>query len=237
MITKVCGIYFSATGNTKKITETVAAQLAKDLGCPMELKDFTAPAARTEVKEFPADTLVVAGSPTYAGKLPNKILPDFQTKLKGNGTPAVAVVTFGNRSFDNSLAELVSVLTAGGFRPVGGFLGSPGRRTSLCGGPGSGRGLRGSRGCPGGEGGASCAFRCGRCCRPLLCPEGHGRSAGQVPEGEAPDRYGEVHEMRKVRPALSGGLHRPAGRFQRPRHLHQVSGLCPRMSGACEVLR
>ena len=46
MITKVCGIYFSATGNTKKITETVAAQLAKDLGCPMELKDFTAPAAR-----------------------------------------------------------------------------------------------------------------------------------------------------------------------------------------------
>ena len=120
MITKVCGIYFSATGNTKKITETVAAQLAKDLGCPMELKDFTAPAARTEVKEFPADTLVVAGSPTYAGKLPNKILPDFQTKLKGNGTPAVAVVTFGNRSFDNSLAELVSVLTAGGFRPVGG---------------------------------------------------------------------------------------------------------------------
>ena len=46
MITKVCGIYFSATGNTKKITETVAAQLAKDLGCPMALKDFTAPAAR-----------------------------------------------------------------------------------------------------------------------------------------------------------------------------------------------
>ena len=120
MITKVCGIYFSATGNTKKITETVAAQLAKDLGCPMELKDITAPAARTEVKEFPADTLVVAGSPTYAGKLPNKILPDFQTKLKGNGTPAVAVVTFGNRSFDNSLAELVSVLTPGCFRPVGG---------------------------------------------------------------------------------------------------------------------
>ena len=120
MITKVCGIYFSATGNTKKITETVTAQLAKNLGCPMELKDFTAPAARAEVKEFPADTLVVVGSPTYAGKLPNKILPDFQTKLKGNGTPAVAVVTFGNRSFDNSLAELVSVLTAGGFRPVAG---------------------------------------------------------------------------------------------------------------------
>ena len=241
MITKVCGIYFSATGNTKKITETVAAQLAKDLGCPMELKDFTAPAARAEVKEFPADTLVVAGSPTYAGKLPNKILPDFQTKLKGNGTPAVAVVTFGNRSFDNSLAELVSVLTAGGFRPVAGaaFACRHAFSDLLAGGRPSAEDLAaaGSRGCPGGEGRPSCTFGCGRCCRALLCPEGHGRSAGQVPEGEAPDRYGEVHEMRKVRPALSGGLHRPAGRFQRPRHLHQVSGLCPRMSGACEVLR
>ena len=120
MITKVCGIYFSATGNTKKITETIAARLAKALGCPVEMQDFTAPAARNEVKEFPADTLVVVGSPTYAGKLPNKILPDFQTKLRGNGTPAVAAVTFGNRSFDNSLAELVSVLAAGGFLPVGG---------------------------------------------------------------------------------------------------------------------
>ena len=45
MITKVCGIYFSATGNTKKITETIAARLAKTLGCPVEMQDFTAPAA------------------------------------------------------------------------------------------------------------------------------------------------------------------------------------------------
>ena len=120
MITKVCGIYFSATGNTKKITETIAARLAKALGCPVEMQDFTAPAARNEVKEFPADTLVVAGSPTYAGKLPNKILPDFQSKLQAAGTPAIAAVTFGNRRFDNSLAELAATLDTNGFQVVAG---------------------------------------------------------------------------------------------------------------------
>ncbi len=68
-----------------------------------------------------ADTdLVVVGTPTYAGKLPNKILPDVQARLHGNGALAVAVVTFGNRSYDNALAELCAVLEADGFHTVAG---------------------------------------------------------------------------------------------------------------------
>ena len=58
------------------------------------------------------------GAPTYAGKLPNKLMPTFQTNLVGNGAVAVAVVLFGNRSYDNSLAELIAILQAGGFRTV-----------------------------------------------------------------------------------------------------------------------
>lgn len=58
------------------------------------------------------------GAPTYAGKLPNKLMPTFQTNLVGNGAVAVAVVFFGNRSYDNSLAELIAILQAGGFRTV-----------------------------------------------------------------------------------------------------------------------
>ena len=119
-ITRVCAVYWSATGNTEKIVRAMGNAAAKALRCPLGELDFTIPAAREAVMEFKAGDLVIVGSPTYAGKLPNKILPDFQSKLKGNGARAVAVVTYGNRSFDNSLAELVSVLTANGFILAGG---------------------------------------------------------------------------------------------------------------------
>ena len=48
-----------------------------------------------------------------------------QSELQGNGALAVAVVTFGNRSYDNSLAELCAVLEADGFHTVaaGAFVG------------------------------------------------------------------------------------------------------------------
>ncbi len=63
--------------------------------------------------------LVVFGMPTYAGKLPNKMLPYVQQQIHGNGALAVGVVTFGNRSYDNSLAELCAGLEAGGFHRGG----------------------------------------------------------------------------------------------------------------------
>ena len=114
-IEKVWALSFSATGTTDKLTCAAAEAAAKKLGVPMEAVGFTRPADREAVRSFGPADLVVVGSPTYAGKLPNKILPDFKEKLVGNGAAAVALVTYGNRSFDNSLAELHAVLTAGGF--------------------------------------------------------------------------------------------------------------------------
>lgn len=122
---KIWAVYYSATGTTAKTVRTAAEALAERLGLPMEERSFTRPGERAEVLAFTAADLVVVGSPTYAGKLPNKLLPDFQEKLRGNGALAVPVVLFGNRSFDNSLAELRAVLEADGFRPVaaGAFVG------------------------------------------------------------------------------------------------------------------
>ncbi len=47
--------------------------------------------------QFAPDELVVFGCPVYAGRLPNKISPDFARCLHGAGTPAVALVTYGGR--------------------------------------------------------------------------------------------------------------------------------------------
>ena len=82
----------------------------------MLVTDFTLPEQRDQVWEFQPDELTVFATPTYAGKLPNKLLPFIRAGFAGNGAPAVALVTFGNRSFDNSLAELCDCLTGDGFR-------------------------------------------------------------------------------------------------------------------------
>lgn len=118
-ITKVSAVYFSATGNTRKMTTTLANALAVSFDVPLEVRDFTLPAARAEQYTFGAEELVVFGMPTYAGKLPNKLLDFVKTGFSGNGALCVPLVTFGNRSFDNSLAELCACLEADGFHTVG----------------------------------------------------------------------------------------------------------------------
>ncbi len=118
-IGKVYAVYFSAVGNTRQVTEEIAKELGEILGCGRETIDFTLPADRAETHEFPENSLVVFGTPTYAGRIPNKVLPFVQTLFKGNGTPALAVVTFGNRNFDSSLTELKQELEKNDFRVFG----------------------------------------------------------------------------------------------------------------------
>ena len=111
-------VYYSATGNTENVARTVGETLAKQLGAGLEAHDYTLPAAREATLSFAAGDLVVAATPVYAGRVPNKLLPYVQEKLEGNGALAVPVVTFGNRNFDNGLAELCHELEAHGFHTV-----------------------------------------------------------------------------------------------------------------------
>ena len=113
-------ISFSPNGNTKEIASRLAAELAASLDyIAIKEIDITPPNSRLESYDFDEEDLVVFGMPTYAGKLPNKILPFIQSGFKGKGVLAVPVVTFGNRSFDNSLAELAYTLCNNGLKIVG----------------------------------------------------------------------------------------------------------------------
>ena len=117
-IKNIKAVFFSPTGNTKQVVEQFAAKLAQKLNVPVEKDDFTLPVAHTETRVYSSDDLVIFGVPTYAGRIPNKVLPFVQNLFKGNQTRAVAVVTFGNRSFDNSLSELHSELEKNNFSVV-----------------------------------------------------------------------------------------------------------------------
>ena len=115
-VNKVNSICFSPTGSTKAVTEHIAHQVAEALDVPCDIIDFTLPEARTNKYSFQPDELVVFGVPTYAGRIPNKILPFVQTLFEGKETPAVCVVTYGNRNYDSSLTELVQEMTGDGFK-------------------------------------------------------------------------------------------------------------------------
>lgn len=124
-IGQVWSVYFSATGTTAKVVGAVAGAMGARLGTEVRTLDFTLPGAREAAARFGPEDAVVFGVPTYAGRVPNVLLPYLREKLEGNGALAVPVVLYGNRNFDDSLIELRDLLSAAGFHPfaAGGFVG------------------------------------------------------------------------------------------------------------------
>lgn len=116
-IKRVWKIYFSPTGTTAKVTSTVADCLAASCGVEAHTYDFTLPSSRSTFPELNEKDLVILGCPTYAGRLPNLLLPYLGTMV-GGGASAIPIVTFGNRAFDNSLAELAAVMENADFRTI-----------------------------------------------------------------------------------------------------------------------
>ena len=117
-IRRVIAAYFSPTGNTEKLAKAMAQAIGDAAGLQPEFIDFTRPEAREKKHEFADDDLLIIGLPVYAGRLPNKILPFVQDNLKGNGTLSLPFVCFGNRAFDDGIAELVYEQKNDGFIPA-----------------------------------------------------------------------------------------------------------------------
>lgn len=108
-------MYFSGTGTTKKTVDRIAHRLAEALGTDCEVYDYTLPAARRQELTIPSGDVAVVGCPTYAGRVPNLLMPYLRDMVHGEGALAVPVVLFGNRNYDDALMELSQLLTADGF--------------------------------------------------------------------------------------------------------------------------
>ena len=123
-INKIRAVYFSPTGTTRKITTATAKGLAKRLKARFEEYDFTLPKARMRTLQFSDSDLVVFGTPVYAGRVPNILLPYLNT-IQGNGALAVPIVLFGNRDYDDALIELRDILENNGLHTIaaGAFVG------------------------------------------------------------------------------------------------------------------
>ena len=114
---KVC--YFSPTGGTLQVAKHFAVFLAEILQVEVEYHSYTLLKEREEMPTFDADDIIVWATPVYAGRIPNKTLDYVRNALKGDGNMSIALVTFGNRAYDNALAELVGLMEDGGMHPMG----------------------------------------------------------------------------------------------------------------------
>lgn len=117
---RVWAVYFSGTGTTEKVVTRMAKIAAEDLGAEYKTFCFNLPKDREGSCPSGPGDLVIFGTPVYAGRVPNLLLPYIRDKVKGNGALAVPVSLFGNRNFDDGLIELRNVLEADGFHTVAG---------------------------------------------------------------------------------------------------------------------
>ena len=115
---RVCAAYFSPCGNVETAAAAIGRSAANVLGLPFESIDFTLPAARTGDIAFGPEDLVILGTPVYAGRVPNKLMPFIRDHIHGNGALCVPVVCFGNRAFDDALAELYMLARDNGFTVI-----------------------------------------------------------------------------------------------------------------------
>jgi len=109
-------IYFSPTKTTKKVVENIAQGIEVDT---VHQLDLTMPETRTQEFEELHDELAIIGTPVYAGRVPIDAVHRLQ-RLKANGTPAVVIVLYGNREYEDALLELKDLAVEAGFKPVAG---------------------------------------------------------------------------------------------------------------------
>ena len=109
-------VFFSPTETTARIVDAIAQGID-----PVDINriDLTPPGARCQAVVQLGDELTVIGTPVYAGRVPAEAVRRLQ-RIKGDDTPAVVVVVYGNREYEDALLELKDTVAALGFRPVAG---------------------------------------------------------------------------------------------------------------------
>lgn len=108
---RVYELYFSPTGGTKKVADILASALSDEV----EVCDFT---VRVKQAQIEANDLCVIAVPSFGGRVP-ALAAERLKNMKGNGAKAVLVCVYGNRAYEDTLAELQDVATNAGFSVIG----------------------------------------------------------------------------------------------------------------------
>ena len=114
-------VCFSPTRPTRAVLRCIAEGLEAET---VQSVDFSLPEDRARQLPPFRDELVLLGVPVYAGRVPLDAA-EYLSTLTASQTPAVLVVVYGNRAYDDALRELSDIASGAGFVPLaaGAFVG------------------------------------------------------------------------------------------------------------------
>jgi len=115
-VSKIKLIYFSPTGTTQKVLESIAKGITIE---DVEHINLTLPDVTQQTIQSFSGELVILGAPVYGGRLPVDAVKRFK-QLKASKTLAILIVVYGNREFEDALLELKNLAIELGFYPVAG---------------------------------------------------------------------------------------------------------------------
>ena len=109
-------LYFSPTGTTRKVIRAIAEGLGADK--PKQI-DLTSPLSRTGRGRRIRGGLTIIGAPVYTGRVALEAVRGLK-RFKAKDAPAVIVVVYGNREYEDALLELRNIAVDSGFTPIAG---------------------------------------------------------------------------------------------------------------------
>lgn len=107
-------VYFSPTGTTRKIVETIAQGINHSV---TEIVDITKPEGRKQQLQTSKNELLLIGVPVYFGRVQTNAI-EWLSTIEARNTPAVCVVVYGNREYDDALLELKDTMAKAGGLPI-----------------------------------------------------------------------------------------------------------------------
>ena len=112
-------VFFSPTHTSAKIARAIGEGIG--MGRRIET-DLTLDESDSPIEIN--DSLTVIAAPVYGGRVAPVALQRIK-RLKGNNSPAIVVVVYGNRDYEDALLELRDTVASLGFTPLsaGAFIG------------------------------------------------------------------------------------------------------------------
>ena len=101
-------IYFSATGTSKKVVLAISQSIATEF----VVEDITFQSLQNTT--YATDDLLCVAVPVYGGGVAPVALKRLEA-IRGNNTPAVVVVVYGNRNFERAAVQMSDFLAERGF--------------------------------------------------------------------------------------------------------------------------
>lgn len=110
---KIFEIVFSPTGGTEKVAKIVANELNKKVITLNMLKRNST----LDKNQLTKDDVAVISVPSYGGRVPS-VVSERLSLIQGNGARAILVCVYGNRAYEDTLAELEDLADKAGFKTV-----------------------------------------------------------------------------------------------------------------------